>query len=111
MAFPVYIAKCRQCGNTRQTYNDPRLRRSVIECKAACYESHYEWDFVEECKEEDDVVGKEEKLRATTSSLAPAPTPIPVQAAEAEANVAALAFSENATKRNRGKQPKRCIVT
>ncbi|KAF8276053.1 hypothetical protein TcBrA4_0128510 [Trypanosoma cruzi] len=52
-APPMYIARCRQCGNSRRTYNDPRLGRSVIECKAACYESHYEWDFVEECKAEE----------------------------------------------------------
>ena len=47
-----FIAQCQKCGSTRSTYNDPRLRRSVIECKAKCFESHYEWDYVEEIEDE-----------------------------------------------------------
>ncbi|CUG90334.1 Hypothetical protein, putative [Bodo saltans] len=46
-----FTVRCLKCGKTRDTYNDPRLRRSVIECKASCFESHYEWEFVEEFDE------------------------------------------------------------
>jgi hypothetical protein len=47
-----YTVLCNKCKKTRTSYNDPRLRRSVIECKASCYESHYEWTYVSEEAEE-----------------------------------------------------------
>eukprot|EP00164_Ancoracysta_twista_P021060 GFYU01038010.1.p1 GENE.GFYU01038010.1~~GFYU01038010.1.p1 ORF type:complete len:140 (+),score=36.05 GFYU01038010.1:57-476(+) len=40
------IVKCNKCGNDRESYNDPRKSKSVIECKAHCHESHYEWTYV-----------------------------------------------------------------
>ncbi|ORC90170.1 uncharacterized protein TM35_000092200 [Trypanosoma theileri] len=85
MKCPVYIARCRQCGNTRRTYNDPRLRRSVIECKAACFESHYEWDFVEECKMDDEEEEERKKKEAmkgdgvTSENLSPTGAPPAVE--------------------------------
>lgn len=41
-----FVVRCRQCGNERQTFNDPRVPRTFIECKAKCFESHFNWDYV-----------------------------------------------------------------
>lgn len=62
---PRYLSKCTKCGNTRETYNDPRLRKSVTECKAKCFESHYEWELVRVL---------EESESAPTTAAAPAST-------------------------------------
>ena len=41
-----FVVRCNKCGCERSSFNDPRLRRSVIECKTKCFESHYEWSLV-----------------------------------------------------------------
>jgi hypothetical protein len=69
-----YKVKCNKCGNTRETYNDPRLRRSVIECKASCFESHYEWAFVDEFDEASPVLAAPPPL-ANSPQVAPSNKP------------------------------------
>jgi hypothetical protein len=76
-----FTVKCMKCGKSRDTYNDPRLRRSVIECKASCFESHYEWEFVEEFDE------------SAASPAASTPVELPVTAAAAAPAAAAPAPS------------------
>lgn len=47
------IVRCNKCKNERESYNDPRKSKSVIECKAQCHESHYEWTYVSGGDQED----------------------------------------------------------
>ena len=69
------IVKCNKCGNDRESYNDPRKSKSVIECKAHCHESHYEWTYVsgggdaEVASAEASGKGKEEDYRKVANAL------------------------------------------
>lgn len=71
-----YVCRCRKCGKTRESYNDPRLRKSVIECKSSCFESHYEWDFVNEYEEGEQVAAAPQDAGSSspTTEVAASPT-------------------------------------
>lgn len=68
----AFIVRCNKCDTERQSYNDPRTSKSVIECKK-CFESHNLWTYVrtidEKKQDGGETANKDEGAKHTANPL------------------------------------------